>query len=205
MIVIITKFRCSFVAATRQIRMVALTILFSSAFLSTQAQISKRDSCFTLGLILAVTTNNIDEHGVDFFENNKRLDSLTIANDFSTIRTQASLDLSNYKVKYIKKGKQLIKCFESNDKTKASQLVEVVTREFSKNKKIQVEVTNYLIMSKKSPYLIELEFNENGVNYYKIDQREVYSVRESIMILDDEIDKSAFKEAKAIINQYKLN
>jgi len=47
--------------------------------------------------------------------------------------------------------------------------------------------------------------NENGINYYQIDKREVYSVRESIMYLDDEIDKSAFKDAKTIIDKYKLD
>jgi hypothetical protein len=182
-----------------------LFILFSSASSMTQGQISKRDSSMTLVSTLTVETKNIGEHGVDFFENNKRLDNITIANDFGTIQAIASIDLSKYKVQYIKKGKQLIKYFESSDTTKSHRLVEVVTREFSKNKKIQVEVVNYLIMSKKSPYIIELEVNENGINYYQIDKREVYSVRESIMYLDDEIDKSAFKDAKTIIDKYKLD
>lgn len=165
---------------------------------------SNRDSCATLGSILSVATNSIADHGVDFFENNKKLDSTTIAIDFATIQALASIDMSNYKVEYIKKGKQLIKYFESTDNTKFPRIIEVVTREFSKNKKIQLEVINFLIMSKKPPYHIELEVNENGINYYQIDKREVYSVRESIIYLDDEIDKSAFNEAKKIIDKYKL-
>ena len=49
------------------------------------AQPSEKDSLFTLTQNITVETTNIGVHGIDFFENNKRLDSITIANDFATI------------------------------------------------------------------------------------------------------------------------
>ena len=162
----------------------------------TYAQTSEKDSLFTLIRNIAVETTNIGEHGIDFFENNKRLDSIAIANDFATISRRASLDTDNYKFLFIKNEKNIIKVFESTDTSNSLRLVEVVTIVFSKNKKIPVKRINYLILSKTSRQYVELEIDENGVNYYEIDNRKVHSVRESILYLNDEIDNSAFNEAK---------
>lgn len=182
-----------------------LIIFFSSTFSLLYAQTSEKDSSFTLTRNIAVETTNIGKHGVDFFENNKRLDSFTIANDFETILRRAFIDIDNYKFLLIKNEKNIIKVFENTDTINSLRLVEVVTRVFSKNKKIPVQRINYLIISNSPRQYVELEIDENGVNYYEIDNRKVHSVRESIMFINDEIDISAFKEAKQYIEKYKLN
>jgi hypothetical protein len=182
-----------------------ILIFFSSTLSMACAQPSEKDSLFTLTRNITVETTNIGEHGIDYFENNKRLDSITIANDFATISRRASIDTDKYKLLFIKNKKNVIKVFESTDTSNLLQLVEVVTIEFSKNKKIPVKRINYLILSKTSKQYVELEIDENGVNYYEIDNRKVHSVRERMLYLNDDIDNSAFKEAKKIIEKYKLN
>ena len=71
------------------------------------AQPSEKDSLFTLTQNITVETTNIGVHGIDFFENNKRLDSITIANDFATISRRASIDTDKYKFLFIKNKKNV--------------------------------------------------------------------------------------------------
>ena len=52
---------------------------------------------------------------------------------------------------------------------------------------------------------LEKFWGKLDLNYYEIDNRKVHSVRERILYLNDDIDNSAFKEAKKIIEKYKLN
>ncbi len=183
-----------------------LTILFLNLITLINAQSNFSDSTINLISIINKESKDIGGHGIDYFDNNKMLDNNKVAKDFAVIVNQAKIITKNYKFSFIKSGKYNIKIFEGiNGITNPYRVIEIITVDSTRHKKIPIKQYNFLILSKDKPRIIEIEVDENGINTYKIDNREISCSRESAVEIDDDYDNSAFFEAKKIIDKYKKN
>ena len=84
-------------------------------------------------------------------------------------------------------------------------LIEIVTQDSTKNKKIPIKKINNLILSDLYPSSVELEFDENRLVFFKIEDSKIMVVRESILFIDDDFDNKAFNESRQLIEKYKIN
>jgi hypothetical protein len=179
------------------LKRVVLLILSLNLFVA-HAQIIVEEPSLISAVSLSLESKKIDEHGVHFFENEKILSTSAVRKNFAFLAKQLKVDLKNYSFNQIKKGKHVIKLWETKQSNKPFRIVEVVTQDSSKSKRIPITEVRLLILSKSSPYRIELEVDNDGIAEYYIGKRSIHTVRESILFIDDEVDNSAFKEAELI-------
>ena len=148
---------------------------------------------------------NIGVHGIDFFENNVKLDSSMVIVYFDLINQLSKIDLNQYSVDSIKQDKYTIRKYHSSQNKNPYCLIEIVTQDSTKNKKIPIKKINNLILSDLYPSSVELEFDENRLVFFKIEDSKIMVVRESILFIDDDFDNKAFNESRQLIEKYKIN
>ena len=132
----------------------------------------------------------LEDHGVDFFENNKIINAKDVIKDFEKIKELTSVHKSDYHITFAQEGNHTIKILNAkNKRTNPLQIIEVVTKVKTRINQYPISLINYFIRNRTSPQTIQLSIDENGIESYNLGQRRIYCMREIVFAFINKDEK----------------
>ena len=132
----------------------------------------------------------LEDHGVDFFENNKMINSKDVIKDFEKIKELTSVHKSDYHITFAQEGNHTIKILNAkNKKTNPLQIIEVETKIKTRINQYPISLINYFIRNRTNPQTIQLSINENGIESYNLGKRRIYCTREIVIAFINKDEK----------------